>query len=375
MSSTTKENVHHTLAYKVWKLCKAGERLTAIDMAIAVVVSCVLFSLPSIHELFMWNALCQLILFTVVVEIPCLLTSHMCYVDLGWPAGLVVLGLNCLIYGQGWWLRKLLVCTCMIFHGGRMLAGGLVMFYPYRFKNDLSRYQYARVRWVDHEKLPESWWVLKMLQETLSQSFANIVVLASPLLIATANTSKSLMFLEVLGVAWWCISWFFESYADVQKQLFLTDCRTQRKTATPEQKAVLKQAVLGYAPFDTPKYSLWTLSRHPNYLGELSCWFAFALMGLPTVLDYKTWMPQNEHWSVPFLLVGLWLVVRFFYDCLVYWTGAQPAEAGSVTRRPTYKEYQKVVPVMFPKAIHMLVPFADHHMTPGWPVVEDAKTE
>jgi hypothetical protein len=37
----------------------------------------------------------------------------------------------------------------MIAHGARMLMGALVLFFPYTFRDgDLSRYRYARHRWV-----------------------------------------------------------------------------------------------------------------------------------------------------------------------------------------------------------------------------------
>ena len=49
--------------------------------------------------------------------------QKMAYVDLGWPLGLVLLGVNGLYYGQGLWLRRVIVCGCMIMHGGRMFLG------------------------------------------------------------------------------------------------------------------------------------------------------------------------------------------------------------------------------------------------------------
>eukprot|EP01134_Creolimax_fragrantissima_P004374 CFRG4374T1 len=374
MASNSQDAKEHPLWYKLYKLFRAGESLTIADMLAGAVIAFALYSHSVINPLLMWNAACQLVIFTVVVEIPALVTGHMCYVDIGWPIGLVVLGVNCLIYGEGWWLRKLLICVCMILHGGRMLTGGLVMFYPYVFKKDLSRYEYAKARWIEHDGLPKSWWVFKMLQETISQSVANMVVLAPALLIASANTTPHLHVVEMFGVAWWAFSWVIESIADASKLHFGRSCQAMAKNGTAEQKEALKTAVLGYAPWDGPEYRLWTLSRHPNYLGELSCWLSFSIMGLPSLLD-SSWMPESDQWTVYPLMFGLLMVVRFFYDCLVYWTGAEPAEAGSVTRRPLFKEYQKTVPVMFPKFLHPFLPFVNHRMTPGWPLINREKSE
>jgi steroid 5-alpha reductase family enzyme len=98
-----------------------------------------------------------------------------------------------------------------------MALGALVLFFPYTFANgDLPRYQYAKRRWVDIEGLPESWWAAKMQQETLSQCFANSVILATPIMLAAFNPSDSIHPVEVLGYLWWGAAWLFENAADVQ---------------------------------------------------------------------------------------------------------------------------------------------------------------
>ena len=87
----------------------------------------------------------QLVVFTLVVQIPTFVTGKMSYVDIGWPMGLVVLAANLMLYGPASLERRLVVGVPLMLHGGRMFLGALAMFFPYVFKEDLSRYQYAKV--------------------------------------------------------------------------------------------------------------------------------------------------------------------------------------------------------------------------------------
>ena len=117
--------------------------------------------------LVIWNATMQLALFVVLVNVPTFLTGHMSYVDIGWPTGLVLLGANALALGEAPLVHRLAVCVPMLLHGLRMCLGAWFKFYmlPLRrsgdssplgfyflrcFKEDLSRYAYAKDRWVEY---------------------------------------------------------------------------------------------------------------------------------------------------------------------------------------------------------------------------------
>jgi steroid 5-alpha reductase family enzyme len=249
-----------------------------------------------------------------------------------------------------------------------MAIGALVLFFPYTFPQELSRYEFAKRRWCEIHSLPSNLWTLKAQQETFTQCFANSAVLAVPFLVACSNPTEEFSPLEIIGVVLWGLSWLFENVADGQKQLFLNTCKQLGKSAaSKEKKHELKQAVLGMAPFDGYQYSLWTISRHPNYLGEYLCWCSLCLASLPSVLViYSDSTNPQAMWLACVCIVGLYLILRFFYDCLVNWTGSEPAEFGSLTRRPRYSDYQVTTPVLFPR----FVPFIDGHMERGWPYPE-----
>jgi len=62
------------------------------------------------------------------------------------------------------------------------------------------------------------------------------------------------------------------------------------------------------------------------------------------------------------------------YDCLVYWTGAAPAEHFSEKKRPLYRRYQRETNCFWPSQLDALLRCATclcggvaHHRVPGWP--------
>lgn len=238
----------------------------------------------------------------------------------------------------------------MLFHGGRMALGALAMFYPYRWKEDLPRYRYAKERFENKDGMPSHMWPLKMQHDTAQQAFANATVLACPLMLCAFDKTPSISWLEVAGWTLWGLCWLWENVADVQKLAFLAECKKAGSHA--------KTAVLGCAPYDDKKYLLWTLCRHPNYFGEWMAWNAFVVMAMPSLM-------RLEESSI--IKVGmatcLFFTSRLFYDCLNYWTGAEPAEHFSVQKRSMYKEYQRTTRVFFP----FEMPFVDHCREDGWP--------
>ena len=241
------------------------------------------------------------------------------------------------------------------------------MFFPFTFKNgDLSRYQYAKYKWITKNKLPSRVWPLKAQLDTLTQCFANSVILACPVLLASLNTSPELHWLEIGGLLIWAFAWILENLADTQKMLFLATCKKMAKSMTGPEKEKLKLSVLGYTkPFNSSQYWLWTKCRHPNYFFEFVAWIGFAVIGFGSIITKDMWLQDGEGAPMFVLLsTTLLLMLRFFYDCLVYWTGAAPAEQQSVRKRPDYQLYQGCTPVFFPVPLSSTL--VNHHMTRGW---------
>merc|ERR1719512_370131 len=79
--------------------------------------------------------------------------------------------------------------------------------------------------------------------------------------------------LEIVGAVMWLMCWVWENVADVSKHKFMTAAK----------EAGVRDAVLGYEPYNTSEYRLWTLCRHPNYFGEWMSWNAIIISSLPSL--------------------------------------------------------------------------------------------
>lgn len=129
--------------YPIWSIFfSIGARLTTAETLTAFVTPlCYAFLEDERQTWLLTNAVVQLLIFMPIVIIPAMLTGHMAYVDIGWPSGLVALGMQGLRSGQGFWLRRLLMGGCIAVHGARMVFGAMVLFYPYVWPKDLPRQQ------------------------------------------------------------------------------------------------------------------------------------------------------------------------------------------------------------------------------------------
>ena len=110
----------------------------------------------SFANLSLVNGLGQLILFIAVVCIPIWRTGRMSYVDIGWPWGLVLLGIVSFFLSDGYWLRSLVVSIVLILVGLRMGLGALKMWQMGLLKKEFPRYQYQRIRWEKEGKTKHS---------------------------------------------------------------------------------------------------------------------------------------------------------------------------------------------------------------------------
>ena len=78
---------------------------------------------------------------------------------------------------------------------------------------------------------------------------------------------------------------------------------------------------------------LWSWSRHPNYFGEISFWFALMLFGLAAA-------PHDWWW----LVLGFVAMVAMFQG-----TSIPMMEQRSLERRPSYQGIIDRVPRLVPR--------------------------
>ena len=283
-----------------------------------------ILSTDSFDQLALINGLGQLFLFAGVVCLPIWRTGRLCYVDIGWPWGLVLLGGVSYFFSEGYWLRSLIVTVLVVLVGLRMGLGALNMWRLGLLKREFPRYQYQRLRWQREGKTNIG---LALQIDALSQGLANASFLALPVFIIAANRSAAFSLLELVGLIVLLLAFTMESVADYQKNRFLKEMKKEGK----------KRQVCNVG--------LWRYCRHPNYFSEWMVWNGLVIAALPSWLAL-----QGEEHTFLWLLLGLGLLFtsRMMYSTLVYVTGAVPSEHYSAEKRPDYKAYQRTTNRFFP---------------------------
>jgi steroid 5-alpha reductase family enzyme len=283
-----------------------------------------LLFIPDYFGFALINGVGQLLLFTFVVCIPAWMTGRLSYVDIGWPLGLMLIGLITLAVADGYTVRKLTVSAVYLFVGLRMAAGSIHTWRLGYFKTEFPRYQYQRRRWerAGVKNVP-----LMIQIEALWQGIANASFLGLPAIVIASNSNPTISSFEIAGLIIWACAFAMETVADRQKFGFLR----QMKRAGQKKQVC--------------NVGLWRYSRHPNYFAEWMVWNALVVAAIPSWLA----LYGNLHlilWI--FIGLGLFNTSRCMYMTLVHFTGAKPSEFYSVQKRPDYKIYQQTTNMFFP---------------------------
>ncbi len=294
-------------------------------------VMLIVLSTSAFQTIGLINAMGQAILFTLIVCIPIWKTGRMSYVDIGWPWGLVLLGLITFIFSDGYWLRSFIVSAVVVLIGLRMGLGALKMWRLGLLKKEFPRYQYQRVLWSKEGKDNT---LLALQVDAVSQGLANTSFLALPVFIIASNNSENFALLELIGLFVWASAFILESIADFQKLEFLKKMKKEGK-----QRQVCN-------------VGLWKYCRHPNYFFEWMVWNGLIIAAIPswlTIDPIKLYLFGYDYSDGLLLtLVCMLYASKAMYTTLVYTTGAVPSEYYSAQKRPAYKEYQQTTNRFFP---------------------------
>ena len=96
-------------------------------------------------------------------------------------------------------------------------------------------------------------------------------------MLANEDNDKPLGKQDYLGWALWATGMFFEIVADMQKTAFKNDPKNQVSAHHIFENSEPKSK---YRLFTQGKFittGLWSISRHPNYFGEILLWFGLYI--------------------------------------------------------------------------------------------------
>ena len=270
----------------------------------------------------MTNGLIQAVLFLLVAIIPFMRTGRMSFVDIAWPFGVSLIGVQLWIAIEGDSLRTFIAGCIYLAIGLRMGIGAVTMAVRTGviFKYEFPRYDYRRQL---VEQSGTAYPKAHMQMEVWLQGLANASVLSIPAILIATNDSPDILLVEWIGFALWAVAYVIESIADTQKLVFISK--------NPKNSVC--------------NVGLWRFSRHPNYFSEWLVWCGLSLAAAPSLLKLLETQPLHD-WI--FLLAGLIGVCFTMYLCLVHLTGAKPAEYFSVRKREAYAQYQKTTSMFFP---------------------------
>ncbi|UCE13968.1 MAG: DUF1295 domain-containing protein [Candidatus Heimdallarchaeota archaeon] len=139
--------------------------------------------------------------------------------------------------------------------------------------------------------------------------------LAAALAAITVERRVEFGIIGLIGLMIWIIGFGFESFADYQKSKF---------RSVPENKG--KFITTG----------LWSISRHPNYFGEILLWIGIAIIALPTLQGWR-WLALISPIFVALLLTKVSGVPLLEKRADEKWGGQEE-----------YEEYKRTTPVLIP---------------------------
>jgi len=213
-------------------------------------------------------------------------------VDIFWGTGFIIFAWGAfLLTPQGFITRKLLLCVLVSLWGLRLSLHLLLRNWG---KPEDFRYQAWR------RQAGAGWWWKSYFKVFLLQGLL-LWIIAAPLLAAQVSPQPStLTWLDILSIPVWLVGFIFEALGDWQLSRF---------KANPANMGRLLNT------------GVWRYTRHPNYFGDATQWWAFYLLALSA----------GGWWTIfsPLIMTGLLLRV----------SGVTMLERTLKDTKPGYQDY------------------------------------
>lgn len=213
-------------------------------------------------------------------------------VDIFWGTGFVVVTWTAfLLTPEGFAPRKLLLGTLVTIWGLRLSLHILTRNWG---KPEDFRYQVWR------KEAGAAWWWRSLFKVFLLQGVL-LWVIAAPLLAAQVPAQPDqLTWIDIIAVPLWLIGFCFEAVGDWQLARF---------KAYPANKGKVLQT------------GVWRYTRHPNYFGDATQWWAYYLVAVAA----------GGWWTIFSPIIMTTLLMRV--------SGVTLLEKTLKTEKPGYKEY------------------------------------
>ncbi len=177
------------------------------------------------------------------------------------------------------------------------------IYFRNRTKTEDYRYRTWREVWG-------KWFYIRSFLQVFIFQGILLLIISTPILIANTQFSQDEnIVLKILGIGIWSLGFFFETVGDRQLSIFIKNKNNQGKILTT---------------------GLWKYSRHPNYFGEITQWWALWILTL----------------SHPYGWAGIIgpLTITF----LILKVSGIPLLEKKMERNPNFNTYKEKTSILFP---------------------------
>lgn len=189
--------------------------------------------------------------------------------DIAWGFGFVTVSIAMLLKTQNYTFTSILV-TILVLVWGVRLGSHIAT------RNIKKPEDYRYRAWRD------SWGKLFVLRSYVQifmlQGFLMLVI-ATPLAIIYTYSTDGILPVIIAGTSLWIFGFLFESIGDKQLKDFIRNPKNKGHVMTK---------------------GLWQYSRHPNYFGEVTQWWAIGIVALPFAYG---WLGLVGSATITFLIV------------------------------------------------------------------------
>lgn len=220
-----------------------------------------------------------------------IIVKNVSIVDLFWGLGFVLIAGFYFLKTEGLEIRKFIVLTLAALWGLR-----LSLYLAWRNIGEGEDYRYKQFR----ERYGSRYWWLSYFQTFMLQGV--LMWLISAPLLGAQYFGRNIPFgiLDVIGIIFWLLGFFFETTGDLQLARFKTD---------PANKGKIMDK------------GLWKYTRHPNYFGDSSVWWGFGILCLAA----GSYLPILGSILMTFIIIKI--------------SGVGLLEKNLKNRKPGYREY------------------------------------
>ncbi len=190
--------------------------------------------------------------------------------DVAWGLGFILMVWSGLLLSGNYEPRQWLLTTLVTIWGIRL---AIHIHSRNRNKKEDYRYEAWRKEWGKFFLL-RSYFQVYILQGTL------LFLIVLPLLYTQSQSVGFLALGDYIGIIIWSVGFFFESVGDFQLKRFLEK---------PENKGKIMTE------------GLWRYTRHPNYFGEVTCWWGLWLI---------VFLATGAYWTLVSPLLITYLILK-----------------------------------------------------------------